>query len=66
MIASVLEQGSSIYIFNEHGERVSMIMGGVQDGDGLRGWTATCVSVKRGPLVYVYDESGEVMTAIPG
>lgn len=66
MIGSVVEQGSMVYIYNEKGVKVAGVMGGVNSGDGLKGWTGTSVSVKRGPLVYIYNEKGAVISAIPG
>lgn len=66
MIASVVEQGTMVYVYDEKGAKIAGIMGGISPGDGLKGWTSTSISIKRGPLIYIYDEKGNVKSAVPG
>ena len=66
MIASVVEQASMIYVYDENGSKITGIPSGTQPGDGLKGYTATTISVKRGPLIYIHDEKGRVISAVPG
>jgi phage pi2 protein 07 len=63
-IASVVERGGWVYVYDERGNNITTIMGGSQPDEGLQGYTASTVSIRRGPWVYVYDQSGNQISTI--
>jgi hypothetical protein len=64
-IASVVERGAYVYLYDVRGRQITSIMRGSQPGDGLQGYTASTVSIRRGSYVYVHDQSGRQISAIP-
>jgi len=57
-IASAVQRGSSIYIYDERGRQLGAVSAGSGPQDGLQGYTGSTVSVRRGSTVYIYDEKG--------
>lgn len=57
-IASVVQRGFSIYIYDEKGRQLGIVRAGSGRNDGLEGYTSSTVSVRRGNSIYVYDEKG--------
>jgi hypothetical protein len=56
MIASAVQKGSYVYLYDERGSQLCSIY---CDNDGsLQGYTASTVSIRKGSYVYVYDERG--------
>jgi len=64
-IASAVEKGGLVYVYNEKGGVMYTVPSGNQPGDGLKGYTGSTVSVRRGGLVYVYNERGAITNTIP-
>lgn len=64
-IASAVQRGSFVYVYNERGATLTTLPAGNKQGDGLHGFTSTTVSVRRGNSVYVYDEKGCTKTILP-
>ena len=59
-IASAIERGGFIYLYNERGSQIGCVGGGGSGPkDGLVGFTATSVSVRRGSFIYIYNAKGE-------
>ena len=63
MIASAVQRGSYVYVYNERGGQLCALPCG-NDGS-LQGYTASTVSIKRGNYIYIYDEKGSQKSAIP-
>ena len=57
-IASAIQKGHSVYVYDERGRQLAVIPGGSKSDDGLTGYTATTVSIRKGSSIYVYDERG--------
>ena len=62
MIASAVQKGSYVYLYNERGGQLCSIYCG-NDGS-LQGYTASTVSIRKGSYVYVYDEKGSQKSSI--
>ena len=64
-IASAVERGSYIYVYNDKGNQICAISGGGSGPkDGLQGYTGSTVSVRRGSYIYVYNAKGNQISAI--
>jgi hypothetical protein len=57
-IGSVVQRGSTIYIYDEKGRSLTAVSAGGKPPDGLVGYTSTTVSVRRGSTIYMYNEKG--------
>ncbi|MBX0344359.1 hypothetical protein K2X14_05825 [Acetobacter sp. TBRC 12305] len=57
-IASAIQKGRSVYVYDEKGRQLTILSGGSKPEDGLVGYTAATVSIRRGSSIYVYDERG--------
>ena len=64
-IGSVIERGSSVYVYDEKGHQIAVLPGGTKTGDGLRGYTGSTVSIRRGTALYTYNEKGRQMSVAP-
>ncbi len=64
-IASAVQRGSYVYLYDGSGRQLAAINSDSLPGDGLQGYTGSTVSIRRGPYVYVYDENGRQISAIP-
>lgn len=64
-IASSVEKGGLVYVYNEKGSVICTLPNGNRSDDGLKGYTGSTVSVQRDGLVYVYNERGSVVKTIP-
>jgi hypothetical protein len=64
-IASAVEHGAVIYIYDENGLQISSIPGSSEPGDGLKGYTSSTVSVKRGGIIFIYNEHGMQISSVP-
>lgn len=60
-IASVVQRGAFLYVYNANGSQLSVIAA----GDGMTGYTASSVSVRRGNFIYVFDPKGKQTSVIP-
>jgi hypothetical protein len=61
-IATAVQRGTLIYVYDEKGRHMMTIPAGNKPEDGLTGYTSTTVSVRRGGLVYTYDEKGRQLS----
>ncbi|HJU12712.1 MAG TPA: hypothetical protein VJ728_17640, partial [Candidatus Binataceae bacterium] len=57
--------GFTIYIYDEEGRQLGIIPAGSGPNDGLKAYTGSTVSVRRGHAIYVYDERGRQKSIIP-
>ena len=64
-IANVVERGNNVYLYNESGQLLTSISTGGGPGDGLRGFTATTVSIRRGAYIYMYNARGQLTGSVP-
>jgi hypothetical protein len=64
-IASAVERGAYVYIYDERGRQLASIPKGSREDDGLQGYTGSTVSVRRGSYVYIHDERGREISAVP-
>ena len=58
MIGSALEQGSCVFVYDEHGRTLFSKAKGSGPKDGLLGFTGSTVTMRHGSLVHTYDEHG--------
>jgi len=64
-ISTVVQRGQFAYVYNSDGRIVCSIPTGSSQGDGLKGYTSTTVSILRGAYIYVYNEAGQIIQTIP-
>lgn len=64
-IATAVERGGFVYIYDEKGGQIRSFPSGHQSGDGLKGYTASTVSIRKGDFIYTYNEKGNQISAIP-
>jgi hypothetical protein len=62
-IGSVIEHGSYLYVYDEHGRSLFSKARGNGAKDGLLGYTSGTVTMRYGSLVYTYGLRGEVLHA---
>jgi hypothetical protein len=60
-IASAVQIGTFVYLFDEHGGPLAVIPSGEGPDDGLIGFTGSTVSIRRGSFAYTYNERGNPM-----
>jgi hypothetical protein len=53
-IASVIQRGSFLYVYNAKGSQLSTIAA----GDGLVGYTGSSINVRKGNFIYIFDARG--------
>lgn len=64
-IASAVQKGNFVYIYDERGHQLTTIAAGGGNHDGLQGYTATTVSIRKGSFICIYDERGYQKSAVP-
>lgn len=62
-IATAVQRGSSVYVYDEKGRQLFSKSAGGPKG-GLQGYTASTVSIRQGSSIYVYDEQGRQISSI--
>jgi hypothetical protein len=60
-IGSVIQRGSTAYIYDEKGRQVANLSV-ITASDSLQGYTSTTVNIKRGSSIYTYDEKGRQLS----
>lgn len=65
MISKVRNNTRTIYIYNEKNTQTGVIYKGTKKNDGLIGYTANEITVRKGELIYSYDEKGRIINTIP-
>lgn len=65
MIASAVQRGSTVYLYNEKGSVLTTVPSSTKPSEGLLGFTSSTVSVRRGSTVYTYNEKGSVQFTAP-
>ena len=64
-IATAVQRGTSIYLYNEYGNTIALLPCGSGPNDGLKGYTSSSVSVRLGPQIYIYNEKGNIVRVVP-
>jgi hypothetical protein len=64
-ISSAVERGPQIFLYNEKGSIICAIPSGSGPNDGLKGYTATSVSVRSGANILIYDDKGHLVRSVP-
>jgi hypothetical protein len=62
-IANVVQRGWSIYVYDEYHNILFFSDAGSGPNDGLKGYTGSSVSIRRGSFIYVYDERGRLTSS---
>jgi hypothetical protein len=62
-IASAVQNGMWIIVYDERGRQVSSIPTGTNGT--LQGYTSTTVSVRSGRWITIYNEKGNVVSSVP-
>jgi hypothetical protein len=64
-IGSVLEKQLSVIVYDEKGRTLFTKPLGTRPGDGLKGYTATTVSIRSGASIHTYDDRGRTIFSKP-
>ena len=64
VIATAVERGSFVYVYNDKGTIITTLNSGSGPKDGLVGYTGSSVSVRRGSVIYVYNANGTVTATV--
>jgi hypothetical protein len=64
-IGSVLEKQLSVIVYDEKGRTLFTKPLGIRPGDGLKGYTATTVSIRSGSSIHTYDDRGRTIFSKP-
>jgi hypothetical protein len=64
-IGSVLERRLSVIVYDEKGRTLYSKPLGTRLGDGLKGYTATTVSIQIGQSIRTYDDRGGTIFSKP-
>ena len=62
-VGSAIEKRGFVYVYDEKGRSLFTKQTGTQPNDGLKGYTATTVSIRRGSFLYTYDEKGRQLSS---
>jgi hypothetical protein len=57
-IGNAVERGTLVYVYDEYNRQLFTLSRGVGAEDGLKGYTASRVNIRRGSLIYSYDDRG--------
>jgi hypothetical protein len=60
-IASAVQRGSMIFVYNERGNTLFVKTVGLRPGDGLQGYTGSAVTVRDGSIIHTYDAKGNTL-----
>jgi hypothetical protein len=58
-IGSAIQRSHVVHIYDEDRRQTATVLAGTGRDDGLTGYTASRVNVRRGSFVYSYDEHGQ-------
>jgi hypothetical protein len=61
-IGSAVERGHIVY-YDEEGRQLRTLLAGNGPDDGLQGYTANTVNLRRGAFIYTYDAQGNQLHA---
>lgn len=64
-IQTAAPSGNAVSVYNERGQMIFTVPLGADPEDGLVGYTASGVSVRRGNVVNTYDERGQIVRTVP-
>jgi len=64
-IGSVLEKPLSVVVYDEKGRTLFTKPAGARSGDGLKGYTATTVSIRSRSSIHTYDNRGRTIFSKP-
>lgn len=61
-IGNAVQRGTLVYIYDECLKQTSSVSStGCAPNDGLVGYTDLAVHIRKGPLVYAYNEHGQLL-----
>ncbi len=60
-IGTVVEKGSNVIVYDEKGRTIFTKSRGSKTEDGLKGYTATTVSIRHGSSIITYDDKGRTL-----
>ncbi len=64
-IGSVSEKRLSVVVFDVKGRTLFTKPVGSHTADGLKGYTATTISIRSGATIYTYDDRGRTLFSKP-
>jgi hypothetical protein len=64
-IASAIERGSQVFVYDERGQMLFAKPKGSGPRDGLLGFTGTTVTLRSGSVVFIYGLHGEIVYSKP-
>lgn len=65
-IASAVQRGSFVYVYDTKGSILFTRPCGNRPGDGLRGYTSSTVSIKTGHFISTFNDKGMQISTVPG
>ena len=57
-IANAVQRGQLAYVYDDKNRLLCSLAAGTGPSDGLTGYTSTVVNIKRGKIIYSFDENG--------
>lgn len=65
-IGNAVQHGTLVYVYDENlKQTTSLSSTGCSPSDGLVGHTSAVVHVRRGAMIYTYDERGHILSKVP-
>lgn len=64
-IGNVVQRDDVVYVYNEKNHQIFIQPAGTMPGDGLKGYTAGSVNIKRGNIIYSYNKKGQMTGITP-
>ena len=63
-ISRAVERHHIVFVYDQQGRNTAQIFAGHSPGDGLKGFTASTVTVRKLGKIFVHDEHGDVIVTI--
>ena len=64
-ISNAVERHHIVFVYDQEGRNTAQIFAGHCPGDGLKGFTASTVTVRKLGRIFVHNERGAVQSRIP-
>ena len=64
-ITNAVERHHIVFVYDHQGRNTAQIFAGHDPGDGLKGFTASTVTVRKLGEIFVHNERGAVQARLP-
>ena len=65
IIASAVQRGTQVHVYDDKGRQLVMLHAGSGPRDGLQACTGATVSTRRGNMVHTFDARGRQLSMTP-